>query len=120
MNSGAMKFDPDIEVEVGVFNTSNSRLWDKLRRNFPTQILAQWEMLRLNEFTEENIMKYLVDNISDKIPEINYNLDAWKKYIILGKDMLFACHGNRRQQNQHYGQRRRPYPYSGYQQRLNP
>ena len=101
-NSGAMKFDPDIEVEVGVFNTSNSRLWDKLRRNFPTQILAQWEMLRLNEFTEENIMKYLVDNISDKIPEINYNLDAWKKYITLGKDMLFACHGNRRQQIQRW------------------
>ena len=101
-NSGAMKFDPDIEVEVGVFNTSNSRLWDKLRRNFPTQILAQWETLRLNEFTEENIMKYLVDNISDKIPEINYNLDAWKKYITLGKDMLFACHGNRRQQIQRW------------------
>ena len=101
-NSGAMKFDPDIEVQVGVFNTSNSRLWDKLRRNFPNQILAQWEVLRLNEFTEENIMKYLVDNISDKIPEINYNLDAWKKYIVLGKDMLFACHGNRRQQIQRW------------------
>lgn len=101
-NSGAMKFDPDIEVEVGIFNTSNSRLWDKLRRNFPTQILAQWETLRLNEFTEENIMKYLVDNISDKIPEINYNKDAWKKYITLGKDMLFACHGNRRQQIQRW------------------
>jgi hypothetical protein len=97
-----MKFDPDIEVKVGVFNTSNSRLWDKLRRNFPNQILAQWEVLRLNEFTEENIMKYLVDNISDKIPEINYNLDAWKKYIVLGKDMLFACHGNRRQQIQRW------------------
>lgn len=97
-NSGALKFDSDIEVEAGVFNTSNSRLWEKLRRNFPTQILAQWEYLRLNEFTEENIMKYLVDNISDKIPEINYNKDAWKKYISLGTDYLFACHGNRRQQ----------------------
>ena len=101
-NSGAMKFDSDIEVVSGVFNTSSSRLWEKLRRNFPTQILAQWEYLRLNEFTEENIMKYLVDNISDKIPEVNYNLDAWKKYINLGQELLFACHGNRRQQIQRW------------------
>lgn len=101
-NTGAMKFDSDIEVVSGVFNTSSSRLWEKLRRNFPTQILAQWEYLRLNEFTEENIMKYLVDNISDKIPEINYNLDAWKKYINLGQELLFACHGNRRQQIQRW------------------
>lgn len=102
MNTGAMKFDSDIEVVSGVFNTSSSRLWEKLRRNFPTQILAQWEYLRLNEFTEENIMKYLVDNISDKIPEVNYNLDAWKKYINLGQELLFACHGNRRQQIQRW------------------
>ena len=101
-NSGAMKFDSDIEVVEGTFNTSNSRLWEKLRRNFPTQILAQWEYLRLNEFTEENIMKYLVDNISDKIPEVNYNKDAWKKYIQLGTSYLFACHGNRRQQIQRW------------------
>ena len=101
-NTGAMKFDSDIEVVSGVFNTSSSRLWEKLRRNFPTQILAQWEYLRLNEFTEENIMKYLVDNISDKIPEVNYNLDAWKKYINLGQELLFACHGNRRQQIQRW------------------
>lgn len=101
-NSGAMKFDADIEVVEGIFNTSSSRLWEKLRRNFPTQILAQWEYLRLNEFTEENIMKYLVDNISDKIPEVNYNKDAWKKYIQLGTSYLFACHGNRRQQIQRW------------------
>ena len=97
-NSGAMKFDPDIEVEVGVFNTSNSRLWEKLRNNFPSQILAQWEMLRLSYFTEENIMNYLNEKISNKIPEINYNLDAWKKYISMGTEFLFACHGNRKQQ----------------------
>ena len=97
-NSGAMKFEPDIEVQVGIFNTSNSRLWTKLRNNFPSQILAEWETLRLSFFTEENIMKYLNEKISDKIPEINYNLDAWKKYITLGTEYLFACHGNRKQQ----------------------
>ena len=97
-NSGAMKFEPDIEVEPSVFNTSNSRLWEKLRINFPTQILAQWEALRLTFFTEENIMKYFNENISNKVPEINYNLDAWKKYITLGSEYLFACHGNRKQQ----------------------
>ena len=97
-NSGAMKFEPDIEVQVGIFNTSNSRLWTKLRNNFPNQILAEWETLRLSFFTEENIMKYLNEKISDRIPEINYNLDAWKKYITLGTEYLFACHGNRRQQ----------------------
>ena len=97
-NSGAMKFEPDIEVQVGIFNTSNSRLWTKLRNNFPNQILAEWETLRLSFFTEENIMKYLNEKISDRIPEINYNLDAWKKYITLGTEYLFACHGNRKQQ----------------------
>ena len=97
-NSGAMKFEPDIEVQVGIFNTSNSRLWTKLRNNFPSQILAEWETLRLSFFTEENIMKYLNEKISDRIPEINYNLDAWKKYITLGTEYLFACHGNRKQQ----------------------
>lgn len=98
MNSGAMKFEPDIEVVPSVFNTSNSRLWEKLRINFPNQILAQWEALRLTFFTEENIMRYLNENISNKVPEINYNLDAWKKYITLGSEYLFACHGNRKQQ----------------------
>ena len=97
-NSGAMKFEPDIEVQVGIFNTSNSRLWTKLRNNFPNQILAEWETLRLSFFTEENIMKYLNEKISDRIPEINYNLDAWKKYITMGTEFLFACHGNRKQQ----------------------
>ena len=97
-NSGATKFEPDIEVEVGIFNTSNSRLWEKLRNNFPSQILAQWEMLRLSYFTEENIMNYLNEKISNKIPEINYNLDAWKKYITMGTEFLFACHGNRKHQ----------------------
>ena len=97
-NSGAMKFEPDIEVEVGIFNTSNSRLWEKLRNNFPSQILAQWEILRLSYFTEENIMNYLNEKISNKIPEINYNLDAWKKYITMGTEFLFACHGNRKHQ----------------------
>ena len=98
MNSGAMKFEPDIEMEASVFNTSASRLWTKLRNNFPTQILAQWETLRLSFFTEENIMNYLNEKISDKIPEVNYNLDAWRKYIDMGTEFLFACHGNRKQQ----------------------
>ena len=33
--------------------------------------------------------------ISNKIPEINYNLDAWKKIHYYG---YFACHGNRKHQ----------------------
>ena len=74
-NSGNLRFGSDIEMEAGVFNTSNSRLWTRVRELFADDILNEWKLLRQDRFTLDNIMKYLFDDQIDKIPERYYNID---------------------------------------------
>ena len=97
MNSGNLKFGSDIEMQAGVFNTSNSRLWTRVRELFADDILNEWKLLRQDRFTLDNIMKYLFDDQIDKIPERYYNIDMWTKYLNFGSQYLYACHGNDRQ-----------------------
>lgn len=83
-----------IEMEAGIFNTSNSNLWTKLQRVFEAEIKAEYSKMRQAKFTEENLMKYLYGEQISQIPQHNYNLDMQNKYLNFGNQFLHACHGN--------------------------
>lgn len=95
-NSGNMRFDTDIEMVQGVFNTSKSLLWTKFSRCFHTEIYDRYVELRTNKtFTVENFMKYYYDNQISLIPEMDYNNNFYNKYLAT-KDRrayLFMMHG---------------------------
>lgn len=94
MNTGFLKFDCDIEMQAGIFNTSNSNLWTKLQRVFDAEIKAEYAKMRQAKFTEENLMKYLYGEQISQIPQRNYNLDMQNKYLNFGNQFLHALHGN--------------------------
>lgn len=96
-NSGYLKFDIDIEVQAGTFNTSGSKLWSKLARVFDAELKQTYKDMRTNTFKEENIFKILIEEQIDKIPESLYNLDSEKKYIKYGRSYIHMLHGNRKQ-----------------------
>lgn len=83
-----------IEMQAGIFNTSNSNLWTKLRRVFATEINLEYAKMRQSKFTEENLMKYLYGEQISQIPQRNYNLDMQNKYLNFGNQFLHALHGN--------------------------
>lgn len=94
-NTGALTFDVDIEVEQGVFNTSNSKLWQKLRLYFSEELKQEYRNMRNGSFSLENMLKYFYDNQIDKIPPRYYNKSTQYRYLNYGSKYLFACHGNR-------------------------
>lgn len=94
MNTGFLKFDCDIEMQAGIFNTSNSNLWTKLQRVFAQEIRDEYAKMRQAKFTEENLMKYLYGEQISQIPQRNYNLDMQNKYLNFGNQFLHALHGN--------------------------
>lgn len=96
-NTGFLKFGSDIEVEAGIFNTSGSKLWEKVRRLFAVELKEQYALMRLDRFTVDNMMKYLYDEQIAAIPETVYNQDMKTKYLNFGSSYLYACHGNREQ-----------------------
>lgn len=96
-NTGFLKFDSDIEVEAGIFNTSGSNLWSKVARVFQAELKQQYALMRQDRFTVENIMKYIYGEQVSQIPQINYNKDMQTKYLDFGSSYLYACHGNRYQ-----------------------
>lgn len=96
-NSGFMKFDVDVEVESGYFNTSASNLWTKVQRVFYNELRQQYKLMRQDRYTEENIMSYLYGNQISKIPQTYYNHDMQTKYLNFGASYLYACHGDRSQ-----------------------
>lgn len=96
-NTGFLRFSSDIEVEAGIFNTSGSKLWEKVRRLFSVELKEQYALMRLDRFTVDNMMKYLYDEQIAAIPETVYNQDMKTKYLNFGSSYLYACHGNREQ-----------------------
>ena len=96
-NTGFLKFGSDIEVEAGIFNTSGSKLWEKVRRLFAVELQQQYALMRLDRFTVNNMMKYLHGEQISAIPERVYNMDMQTKYLDFGPTYLYACHGNREQ-----------------------
>lgn len=96
-NTGYLKFDVDIEVEGGTFNTSASKLWSKLARVFDAELKQLYIKMRSTIFKEANIFKVLIEEQVDSIPELLYNLDSQQKYLNFGKTYLHMLHGNRRE-----------------------
>ena len=97
-NTGYLTIQPDVEIEVGSYNTSNSKLWTKLWEYFNVELKEEWKQMRNGSFTLENLMKYVYDEQIKVIPPKFYNDDAQVKYLDFGSLYTFACHGNKEHQ----------------------
>ena len=74
-NSGQLKFDVDIEMEQGYWNTSSSRLWTRIRDLMHDDIVTTYNDMRQNGVSYENMMRYIYDEQIAKIPQTYYNKD---------------------------------------------
>lgn len=94
-NSGFLLFGSDIELgDENVFNTTGSRLWQRVQLLFHEELKAQYALMRQDRFTVENIMSYLYDTQISKIPATYYNKDMQTKYLNFGSSYLYALHGS--------------------------
>ena len=96
-NDGQLRYGSGIDMDTGDFNTSNSRLWTKLKRCFNPQITERYISMRANGYlTYDNIMKYFETNMISKIGEVFYNLDQKLKYVNENnKAWIYMCNGSR-------------------------
>ena len=93
-NSGDIKFNVDIEMEQGYWNTSSSRLWTRIRDLMHDDIVAIYNDMRKNGVSYENMMKYLYDEQIAKIPQAYYNKDYDVKYAPFEDSYIGMAHGN--------------------------
>ena len=94
-NTGFLKFDMDIEMgDANTFNTTGSRLWQRIVYLFQAELKEQYSLMRQGRFTVENIMKYLDGEQISKIPATFYNKDMQTKYLNYGSAYLYALHGS--------------------------
>ncbi len=94
-NTGFLKFDMDIEMgDKNVFNTTGSKLWQKVVLLFQNELQEQYAIMRQGRFTVDNIMKYLYGEQISQIPATFYNKDMQTKYLNYGSSYLYALHGS--------------------------
>ena len=94
-NSGFLLFESDIELgDEGVFNTTGSRLWQRVQLLFQEELKAEYALMRQDRFTVDNIMKYIYDEQISRIPATYYNKDMQTKYLNFGSSYLYALHGS--------------------------
>lgn len=94
-NTGFLKFDMDIEMgDPHVFNTTGSKLWQKVRVLFEKELQEQYAIMRQKHFTVDNFMKYLLEEQIEQIPARYYNIDMQTKYLNYGSSYLYALHGS--------------------------
>lgn len=121
-NNGEIRYDAGVDMSSEAFNTRNSALWVKLKRNFEQQIQNRYYELRAERklpdgttlppiFSAENVMSYLDDELMSKIGQSYYNNDAQRKYFdgrTLGEEnnpdaprpgqtWMQCCNGNRKE-----------------------
>ena len=89
---------PDVEIEDGSYNTSNSNLWNKVWNFFRLELQEEWAKMRQGNFTLDNLMHYIYDEQIAKIPTKLYNDDAQVKYLEFGSLYTYCCHGNKEHQ----------------------
>ena len=80
--------------DKNVFNTTGSKLWQKIVLLFDAELKAQYSLMRQDRFTVDNIMKYLYDEQISQIPAYYYNKDMQSKYLNFGSSDLYALHGS--------------------------
>ena len=93
-NTGALKYDVDIEVNVEEFNTAESALWSRVRTLFHADIVTEYNNMRNQNLTLDNIYECLFTNQIEKIPEYQYNLSTQSKYLDAGTYIMMS-NGNR-------------------------
>ena len=94
-NSGFLLFGTDIEMgDENVFNTTGSRLWQRVVLLFQEELKEQYAIMRQGRFTVDNIMKYLYGEQISRIPATYYNKDMQSKYLDFGSSYLYALHGS--------------------------
>ena len=93
-NSGQLKFDVDIEMEQGYWNTSSSRLWTRIRDLMHDDIVTTYNNMRQNGVSYENMMKYIYDEQIAKIPQTYYNKDYDVKYAPFADSYIGMAHGD--------------------------
>ena len=94
-NSGYLTIQPDVEIEEGSFNTSNSNLWTKVMNYFASELKEEWALMRQGRFTLDNLLKYVIENQIEVIPAKYYNDDAQVKYLDFGSLYTYCCHGSK-------------------------
>lgn len=97
-NSGYLTIEPDVEIESGSYNTSNSNLWSKVWNYFNTELKEEWAKMRQGSFTLDNLMRYIYGEQISKIPAKLYNDDAQVKYLDFGSLYTYCCHGSKEHQ----------------------
>ena len=93
-NSGQLKFDVDIEMEQGYWNTSSSRLWTRIRDLMHDDIVTTYNNMRQNGVSYENMMHYIYDEQIAKIPQTYYNKDYDVKYAPFADSYIGMAHGD--------------------------
>ena len=109
-NSGRMKYDPDVDMASGHFNTSDSVLWTKINNSTVLKecINTIYRHLRfeLGLLNAENFMKWYDKGVVEKIGSRFYNEDINIKYT--NKDgshdsqYLYMCNGSRIEQTKRW------------------
>ena len=93
-NSGDIKFDVDIEMEQGYWNTSSSRLWTRVRDLMHDDLVAIYNDMRQNGLSYESLMSYFYDEQIAKIPQKYYNSEFDVKYAPFAKSYIGMAHGD--------------------------
>ena len=93
-NSGEIKFDVDIEMAQGYWNTSSSRLWTKVRDLFHDELVETYNNMRQNNFSYEKFMSYFYDKQIAQIPQTYYNKDYDVKYAPYANEYMGKAHGD--------------------------
>lgn len=93
-NSGVITFDTDIEMEQGYWNTSNSRLWTRIRDLFHSELVEIYKSMRQKGLSYERLMYYFYDEQIAKIPESYYNKDYDVKYAPYANEYMGMANGS--------------------------
>ena len=93
-NSGQLKFDVDIEMAQGYWNTSSSRLWTRIRDLMHDDLVAKYNDMRQNGLSYESLMQCFYDEQIAKIPQKYYNMDYDVKYAPFADSYLGMANGD--------------------------
>ena len=93
-NTGQIKFDVDIEMEQGYWNTSTSRLWTRIRDLMHDDLIEIYKDMRANGMSYESFMSYFYDQQIAQIPQSYYNKDADVKYLPFADAYIGKAHGD--------------------------
>lgn len=92
-NSGYLMYGPDVDLDR--YNSGQSRLWQKLQRNFMEEIKTRYSILRQKKLTLESALNCFEKEIISKIGQRYYNDDAYVKYIAFDEEYMHMCNGTR-------------------------